>query len=186
MAKRILRVWMREKLIAHAETNVSPAKEAKALAAAYKKAEPLVRKLVEAKYKPADMAVCAKYDLTKPDTCIRVQFANGGVEQFEFANSESAPIVTSKGNCYSRMYLADDKATAAVEAWVSARDAFKAEKNKRIQAYKALVNVSSTVDDVVAAWPEVAKLLPEATDLIPINPDQIAILQADLKEREAA
>ncbi len=185
MAKRPLRVWMRDKLIAHAENNVAPAKEAKALAAAYKKAEPLVRKIVEAKYKPADMAVCAKYELTKPDTCIRVQFPSGGVEQFDFADAASAPIIV-KGNCYSSMYIADDKTAAAVEAWVTARDAFKTEKNRRIQAYKALVHVSSTVDDVVAAWPEVATLLPEATDLIPISPEQIAILQADRKERVAA
>lgn len=185
MAKRRLLQWMRDKLIAHAEKSVSPAKETKVLAAAYKKAEPLVRKLVEAKYKPADMAICAKYDVTKPDACIRVQFPNGGVEQFDFSDMETAPIVV-KGNCYSRMFLADDKTAAAVEAWVSARDAFKAECNRRIKAYRALVLASSSVEDVVASWPEVATLLPAASDLIPINPEQIAILQADLREREAA
>lgn len=185
MAKRKLLMWMREKLIAHATNNVAPAKEAKALAAAYKKAEPLVRKIVEAKYKPADMAVCQKYDLTKPDACIRVQFPSGAVEQFDFASTEIAPIVT-KGSCYSRMYLADEKTANAVEAWVAARDAFKAEAKRRVQAYTALVHASTSVEDVIAAWPEVANLLPAANDLIPINPEQIAILQADMREREAA
>lgn len=185
MAKRRLLQWMRDKLIAHAEKNVSPAKEAKALAAAYKKAEPLVRKLVEAKYKPADMVVCEKYGLTKPDACIRIQFPSGVVQQFDFAEKESAPVVTGS-SCYSRMFISDEKTAAAVEAWVTARDAFKAESSKRIKAYRALVMASSSVEDVIAAWPEVANLLPAASDLIPINPEQIAILQADLKEREAA
>lgn len=185
MAKRRLLQWMREKLIAHATNNVSPAKEAKALAAAFKKAEPLVRKLVEAKYKPADMIVCAKYSLTKPDACVRVQYPSGAVQQFDFPDMETAPVVTS-GSCYNRMFLADDKTATAVEAWVAARDAFRAESKKRIQAYTALVQASTTVEDVIAAWPEVAELLPAANDLIPINPEQIAILQADLKEREAA
>ena len=185
MAKRRLLQWMRDKLITHATTNVSPAKEAKTLAAAYRKAEPLVRKVVEAKYKPADMAICAKYELTKPDACIRLQFPNGAVQVFDFNEKETAPIVTT-GSCYSRMYLADEKTANAVEAWVTARDAFKTESKRRIDAYKALVMASSTVEDVIAAWPEVASLLPAANDLIPINPEQIAILQADLKEREVA
>ena len=185
MAKRKLLMWMREKLIAHATNSVSPAKEAKALAAAYKKAEPLVRKIVEAKYKPADMAVCAKYGLTKPDACIRVQYPSGAVQQFDFAGTDNAPVVVGS-NCYSRMFLADEKTASAVEGWVAARDAFKAEAKKRIQAYTALVHASTSVEDVIAAWPEVAGLLPAASDLIPINPEQIAILQADLKEREAA
>lgn len=185
MAKRKLLQWMREKLIAHATTSVAPAKEAKVLAAAYRKAEPLVRKLVEAKFKPADMEICKKYELTRPDPCIRVQFPSGVVQEFRFTEAETAPIVTS-GNCYSRMYQADERTAVAIEAWVTARDAFKAEATKRIQAYRALVLASSTVDDVAAAWPEVANLLPTANDLIPINPEQIAILQADMREREAA
>lgn len=185
MAKRRLLQWMRDKLISHATNSVAPAKEAKALTAAYRKAEPLVRKLVEAKYKPADMVICEKYGLTKHDTCIKIQFPSGAVQQFDFAEAETAPVVTS-GSCYSRMYLSDEKTALAVEAWVVARDAFKAEVAKRINAYKALVMASSTVEDVVAAWPEVVNLLPAANDLIPINPEQIAILQADQREREAA
>ena len=185
MAKRPLRQWMREKLISFAKESVAPVAEQKALNAAYKKAEPLVRKLVEAKYKPADMAVCAKYSLTRPDACIRVQFANGGVEQFNFATEEVAPIVV-KGDCYSRMYLADERVSAAVEAWVSARDAFKKETAKRIEAYRALVLGSNTVEDVLAVWPEVAHLLPADNALIALGPEQMAIIEADKRERKAA
>lgn len=185
MAKRKLLRWMQDKLIAHATNTVSPAKEAKALTAAYRKAEPLVRKLVEAKYKPADMLICEKYGLTRRDSCIRVQFPNGGVEQFNFTEEETSPIVPD-GSCYSRMYLSDEKTATAVEAWISARDAFKSESTRRINAYRSLVMASTTVEDVVAAWPEVAGLLPPPNALIAFDPEQIAILQADQREREAA
>jgi hypothetical protein len=185
MAKRRLLKWMQDKLIAHATNTVAPAKEAKALTAAYRKAEPLVRKVVEAKYKPADMAICEKYNLTRRDACVRVQFPSGGVEQFTFTEAETAPLVT-EGSCYSRMYTCDEKTAAAIEAWVVARDAFKAEATKRINAYRALVLASANVEDVVAAWPEVANLLPAPNDLIAFDPEQIAILQADQREREAA
>jgi len=55
MAKRRLLQWMRDRLSSYAEKNVAPATETKALTAAFKKAEPLVRKVVEAKFKPADL-----------------------------------------------------------------------------------------------------------------------------------
>lgn len=185
MAKRPLRQWMREKLIAHATKNVSPVKEAKALASAYKKAEPLVRKIVEAKFKPDDMLICSKYGLTQRDTCIRVQFPNGAVQQFDFTDKNTAPIV-AHGSCYNRMYLADEKSANAIETWVTARDTFKTEAKRRIQAYTALVQASGSVDDVIKAWPEAADLIPPASEMIPINPEQIAILQADMRERETA
>lgn len=186
MTKRRMLQWMRDKLISHASDHVSPVAEAKVLAAAYKKAEPLVRKIVEAKFKPADMVVCEKYGLTQHDSCIRVQYPSGVVQEFRFASEETAPLIAAKGNCYGRMYIADDKAAAAVEAWVTANEAFKKEKTVRVNAYKALVMASGTLDDVIEVWPEVADLIPPANQMIPINPEQIAILKTDLRERKAA
>lgn len=186
MAKRKMLQWMREKLTAYATENVSPAAEAKALASAYKKAEPLVRKLVETKFKPADMVVCEKYGLTQRDSCVRVQYPSGAVQEFRFASDDVAPVIASKGNCYSRMYLADEKTAAAVEAWTTATDAFKKEKTIRVNAYRALVLASGSLDDVIEAWPEVAGLIPEASSLVLINPEQIAILKSDQRERKAA
>lgn len=183
MAKRRLTQWMREKLISYATETVKPAAETKALDAAYKKAAPLVRKIVEAKYKPADMAICAKYELTQPDACIRLQLANGAVQEFEFVEDDGIPIVT-RGSCYSRMYVADEKASAAIDAWAAARDAFKAEAKKRIAAYTALVQGSSTVEDVQAVWPEVSSLLPADNALIALGPAEMDILAADQKERQ--
>lgn len=186
MAKRRLLQSMRDRLYDYANGNVSPAAETKAYAAAYKKAEPLVRKIVEAKYKPSDMEVCAKYELTKPDTCIRVQFPNGVVEEFNFASVEAAPIVATARNCYSRMYLSDEKTADAIEVWKTARDNLTAEKRKRVAAYKALIDGSNYVEDIAVVWPEIANLFPPENALIALGPEQIALVQADLKERKAA
>jgi len=186
VAKRRMLQWMREKLIAHANEHVSPVAEAKALASAYKKAEPLVRKIVEAKFKPADMVVCEKYGLTQRDSCIRVKYPDGAVQQFRFTNDDCAPVIACNRNCYSRIYIGDEKTAAAVEAWVTADDAFKKEKTIRVNAYKALVMASGSLEDVIEVWPEVADLIPAANSLIPINPEQIAILKTDLRERKAA
>lgn len=185
MAKRRLTQAMRDRLVLYAQKNVAPAQETKALAAAYKKAEPLVRKIVEAKYKPADMVVCAKYELTRPDACVRFQLPNSVVTEFSFESEAVAPIVVGN-NCYSRMYLADEKAAAAIEAWVSARDALKVEFKKRVEAYHALAAGSTYVEDVVAVWPEVADLFPADNALIALGPDQIALVRADIQERKAA
>jgi hypothetical protein len=185
MAKRPLRQWMRDKLVAYATENVAPAAEAKALKQTYMKAAPLVRKAVEQKYKPVDMLVCKKYDLAHPDSCIRMRFENGAVEEFRFLKEEEGPLVAG-GNCYNRIFIADEKTRVAVEAWVDAKKAFDAEKNKRVAAYKALVLGSGSVEDVVAVWPEVASLLPADNALIALGPEQMALVNADLKERKVA
>jgi hypothetical protein len=176
---------MREKLVSFADQTVAPVAQQKALDATYKKAEPLVRKIVEAKYKPADMAICAKYSVTTPDTCVRIQLSDGAVKEFTFSPPETAPIVV-KGSCYSRMYQADEKTSAAIDAWLTAKDAFRDEKRKRIEAYRALTLGSTSVEDVLAVWPEVACLLPADNALIALGPDQMAIIEADKKERKAA
>lgn len=58
--------------------------EIKAEASAYAKALPLARKVVEATFKPADMEVFAKYDLSRTDKCINVQLEDQGVVRFAF------------------------------------------------------------------------------------------------------
>jgi len=185
MAKRPLRQWMRDKLVNYAGEHVSPAAEAKALKIAYVKAAPLVRKLVERKYKPADMLICKKYELAKPDACIRIRWENGSVDQFNFSTEEEAPLVAG-GNCYNRMYIGDEKTMVAVETWKKAKEAFDVEKAKRVAAYRALVLGSGTVEEVLAVWPEVASLLPAENAVIALGPDQMALVAADLKERKVA
>jgi hypothetical protein len=185
MAKRRLLQWMRDRLVSHAEKTVAPAKETKAFDAAYAKAEPLVRKIVEAKFKPADMAICEKYGVARRDQCIRVQLADGSVEEFSFVDKEASPLVVGR-SCYDRMYVADAKASAAIEAWKAARDALEDEKKRRVAAYTALVAASTTIEDIAAVWPEAAIVLPPATDLIPLGPEQIALVETDMRERKAA
>jgi hypothetical protein len=185
MAKRKMLVWMREKLEAHAGRVVEPAKEKKALDAAYVKAQVLVRKAVEAKYPPSEMRVLKKHQCSEVDTEVRVQFPNGVVQQFVFSN-EDAPLIPNHYEAKRRIYLVDATTATAVEKWVDARDAHKAERKRRLDAYKALIQGASYVEDIVSVWPEVAAVIPAQSLPIALGPEQIAVVKQDLRERKAA
>lgn len=186
MAKQPLRVWMKDKLKNAAHNMVSPAVEQKAYDRAYAKAAPLVLRAVHAKYRPDEMAVLKKHSVARSDACIKLQFPDGAVSQFEFYGEDQAPLIPDLHSCRHRIYLADEKTSAAVAVWVSARDALRDEKTKRIKAYSALIDASAYVEDVVKHWPEAAEIVPPSQQLIHFNPDQLDVINADRKERRAA
>lgn len=185
MAKRRLLQWMREKLENHAHNVVLPAKEKAALDSAYAKAMPLVRKLVETRYPKADMKVLAKYGHGAADREVKVQHPNGVIDQFVF-DKDDAPYVPGGYEHRNRIYLATAETAAAIERWIKARDAYKTERDKRLEAYKALILGSSFVEDIVAVWPEAAKVIPPTALPIALSPEKIALVKNDLKERKAA
>ena len=154
--------------------------------AAYKKADPLVRGMVEKKYPPGDMKICEKYGLTQYDSCIRLKYPNGVVQQFQFSGEKYTHPMVPQGYCHSRMYLADQKTADAVEHWADAAKAFKEEKEKRIKAYEALIKGSRYVEDVAEVWPEAATIFPSEGRLILLNEDTLATIKADLKEQKKA
>lgn len=184
MAKRRLLQWMRERLNGHAEKVVLPAVEKKALDAAYKKAETHVRAAVQKKYPPADMRVLEKYKATNKCCQVNFTFPNGVVTQFSFSGDER-PLVPGSAP-YREMYLADAATAAAVEKWIAARDAYTAERKKRLEAYRALTLGASHVEDILAVWPEAAGVLPAGSLPIALGPEQIALVKADQRERKAA
>lgn len=184
MAKRKLLQWMRERLNSHAEKVVAPAVEKKALDVAYKKADALARAAIQKKYPPADMKVLEKYKATDRAYSIQFQFPNGVVNQFNFEVADLPVKPTSAP--YNEMFLADAATAAAVEKWATARDAYSAERKKRLDAYRALILCASYVEDIVEMWPETASILPAGSPLIPLGPEQIALVKADLRERKAA
>ena len=184
MAKRKLNSLMRSKLNEYALEAVIPANEAKAIQEAYDKAAPMVRTIVEKKFPPDDIKICAKYGVVDEDDCIQLQMPNGVHEQFEF--EKDFPKIVNGGNCSTRVYLADETTANAVEAWVDARDAFKSEKKKRLNAYRALINGSVYLEDVCEVWPQAAEICPPENALLALGPEQIEWIKADLKEREAA
>lgn len=185
MAKRRLMQWMRDSLKGHANTVVVPPKERKALDAAYRKAEPLVLAMVAKRFPPAEMKVLAKYGCTAALTKVRVQLPNGAVLQFEF-DGERAPKTPDTYSYRNTMFVADATTGAAIERWEAAVKAYEEERQKRLAAYKALIDGASYIEDVIDVWPEAAGVLPAGSPPIPLGPEQIALVKADLRERKAA
>lgn len=184
MAKRRLLQWMRDRLASHAEKVVIPTREKRVLDAAYKKAESLVLGAVAKRYPVADMKVLAKYECSSQEGTVKLQFPNGVVTEFEF--EEGRGPATPKNRSYSRMYLTDAATAAAVDKWEAARGEYTEERKKRLTAYGALIAGAGYVEDVTEVWPEAKSILPAGSPLIPLGPEQIALVQADQKERKAA
>ena len=126
--------WMREKLIAVSRsTNVikPAASKRRPLPQPDKKAEPLeYRKLVEGEIiSAADngnlreiiQGVTHRDSLHSSVTFMRT----ASLQQFLFDEQGNRVPLVAGGNCYNRMFLADDKTAAAVEAWSTASDSFK-------------------------------------------------------------
>lgn len=184
MAKRKLLQWMRDRLSTHVHQKIDPPAERKAMDAAYKKVAPLVTKLVQAKYKPADMAVLKKYEVAQVEDCIRLTLPDARVVEFSFRDGGGP--VTPAGRCYNRMYLADEAIAAAFDAHTKAVEAHADETRRRLEAYATLIRSSATVEDIIAVWPEAAELLPATAVMAPLSPEQLAIIKADTVERKAA
>jgi tetratricopeptide (TPR) repeat protein len=195
MAKRRLTANMREHLICLAHKNVAPKAELATLIAAYEKAERLVRALVEAKYPPAEMAILQKWDAAYIEQNPKVQFPNGIVQQFEYAResihdpcwregSPTPPLKAPKN--YGQIYLTNEETAAAVEAWIRAFEAYKEERQKRLQAYEALIKNAKYAEDLIEVWPEATDALPKGSLPVHLGPEQVALVKADLEERKAA
>lgn len=185
MAKRKLLQWMREQLKEHAEKVVLCSAEKKALDAAYKKAAPLVTAIVHQKFPPAEMKILSKWKCGSVKDDPKLSIPDGTVIQFVFERDDY-PACPSGYEYNRQIYIANATVAAAVEKWIAARDAYKAERKKRLDAYSAMIDGSSTVEDLIGVWPEVAGVLPAGSPPIALGPEQIAIIKADLRERKAA
>jgi hypothetical protein len=175
---------MREKLLTHARESVQPAAAKKKLDAAYARAAALVRPVIEKKYPAKDMAVLAKYGCTTNADKFKLQSPAGAIREFRF-ESDACPNVANNRS-YGQIYLADDRAFSAVEAWEAALDAYNEERRKRLAAFETLIRSSAHVEDVIEVWPEAAEVIPARELVAPIAPEQIAIIKADMRERKAA
>lgn len=185
MAKRKLLQWMRDRLKKHAELVVTCSGEKKALDAAYKKAALLVSAIVHQKFPPAEMKVLAKWKCTGVEGDPKLSTPDGAVIEFVF-EKDDYPLKSSSWDFQRQIYVASATASAAVERWIVARDAYTAERKKRLDAYCAMIDGSSTVEDLIGVWPEAAGVLPAGSPPIALGPEQIAIIKADLRERKAA
>ena len=175
--------------------------EAKAEDAAYQKAAPLVRALVEAEFPPAEMKVLAKYECTRRDRCINVQAETGGVEQFRFRVKDPAndydgsegeddnldhPVIPSRsGSCRNRIYIASAKTHAAVAAWVKAEDVRRKALKEKLDKYLAFIAAAATYEQVLEIWPEASQVSDSITRNLPmsLNNDMLAEIKADSTRR---
>lgn len=185
MAKRKLLQWMRERLNAHADKIVLPAAEGKALETAYRKALPKVTAVVQKKFPPVEMKILLKWKSACETGSAKLQYPNGVVTEFKFQVGDYS-LRPSEYEYRGQMYLVDASTAAAVDAWKSASELYESERAKRLVAYKALIAGASTVEDLTDVWPEAKGILPAGSPLIPLGPEQIALVKADQRERKAA
>lgn len=141
--------------------------EAKAEDLAYRKAAPLARKIVEATFPVSDMLVLAKYELSRPDDCIRIQHNDGSVDQFVF-HKDDAPRVADSGNCRARMFIADERASTALTAWRHAFDAKRKALSEKQANYCAFIDSARTFEQVLEIWPEAEELGPRIRKNLPV------------------
>jgi hypothetical protein len=185
MAKRKLLQWMRERLKEHAAKVVTCSAEKKTLDAAYSKALPLVTAIVQHKFPPSDMKILRKWQNACDCGDAKLSIPDGAVVEFKFEAGDY-PLRPSGYEFNRQIFVAPASVASAVEKWKAASDAYKAERKKRITAYGAMIDGSSTVEDLIAMWPEAAGVLPAGSPPIALGPEQIAIIKADLRERKAA
>lgn len=160
--------------------------ETKAEEAAYQKFSPVARKIIEKQFPAADMAVFAKYEMTRQDRCVRFQQTSMGVEQFEFRAGEEVTIPRN-GGCSSRIYMADERATELLQKWVSAKDAKEKALEAKLNQYSAFIESARTFEQVLEIWPEAIELEPRIKKNLPValSETTIADITADSKRRIA-
>lgn len=184
MAKRRMREWMRDRLIMHVNKTVDPAPERKAMDAAYRKLAPMIARLVAHKFKPADMDVLTKYGVSTADTCIKLTLPDARVVQFQLRATDAVRVPV--GRCSGRMFLADHAIMAAYDHYSETLAAHKDETRRRVEGYDALIRNASSVEDIVAVWPEAAALLPATAIMAPLTREQLALIELDRSQRRAA
>lgn len=158
--------------------------ETKALAAAYKKAAPLIMRDITEKYPVRDMNVLAKYERATRDDCIRIQMTSGGITQFHF-EKDKGPL-TPRGYC--QIYATKVDTTDAVQDWQAAGEAEKEALAKKLGDYQSLIDFSRTLDDIEAVWPEAAQLRGSIVANLPValSPDVVARIVDDVAQRAEA
>lgn len=182
------------RLIDLAKANVTAAPAlVKAQDKAYAAAAESVRAGLEKKYPADDMAVLERHGCTTIDSCVSVmRLANEAskVSRFEFRQGETVPPIPQKHSCRwrGRIYDFGDRCAQLVEAWEAARDAAKADREKRLQAYKTLIT-SGTAREIAQTWPEAAPVIEaynKRTLPAPLTQSVMEILKADMRERGVA
>lgn len=186
MTKTRLNQRMRDVLGAHARKLVSCPKEKAAADESYKATADAVRKLIEARFPPKDMAVLKRYDVGRADPCIRLQLTNGTFYVWQFRPECGVPVQPGQ-NC--KTHLADEAVTAAVQNDIKAGDDLKVALEKKLADYYSLIAAATTFEAVCEVWPEAEQVRSQcgATAIvIAVTPDVVARIRADVAGRAEA
>ena len=183
----ILRNAHREALKNLRNTVVQCITEDAAVKDAYRKAAPLVRKVVESEYPPRDMKVLTKYEAAEQDDCIKLRMAHGAVQDVMFNFDEGTGPVVVKKTYHGKFFLADEATTDAVAAWKTAIEKRDKTLQQKRSDYGTLINAARTLEEVETLWPEASQIR-EAFNknqvaLLALTPTVIQRIKMDVAER---
>jgi len=183
----ILRNAHREALKRLRDTVVRCLTEEGKVKEAYRKAAPLVRRVVETEYPVKDMKVLLRYEAAEHDNCIKLRMAHGAVQDVMFNfDDESGPLVVKK-TYHGKFFLADEATTDAVLAWKTAKETCDKTLSQKKRDYATLIDAARTLEEVEVLWPE-AKQIREAfaknqVALMALTPTVIQRIKQDVAER---
>lgn len=184
------------------KTTVDVPAEKKARDDALDKLKPLVRKMIEDRFPQKDMAVLKKYSVSGWAWYARMQLAAGGVVQFQFCEprkdhyGRQQPVSDEDAKehglrlepvNHNLLYLADDKTTDAYAKYDLAEAAYKKALNAKFRDYGALIDASTTLEQIEEVWPEAGKMLRkriEATLPVVLSDEVMERIRADAKVRK--
>lgn len=188
MAKTRLNGHHRDMLTAFAEKAVECKSEQRARDKAYERAEKAVIHCIEKQFPADDMAVLAKYDLTRVKAEVHGGDPNGASVHFNFDGDDTNDKIPPRPRGESYNYRAasvsfDAKTKDLIDAYDLAQHALDEARNKKLVNYKALIRTAVTFEDVLDVWPAAAvlseKIKRQQTSLVVLSADVIANIRAD-------
>lgn len=172
MAKTRLNRGSRDAATEYIEAHLTTPNEQKRYDKAIKKAYAVISKAVDKKYPPEDMAVLAKYNLTRGDTCGAVVTPDGKVVGFDlpskylcersqgvFRRSEYPSFIVPQGRCQIRNLPTTKAGGDAVEEFDASISALKEARASKLRDYKAVIEGSRYIEDLVDVVPALADTL---------------------------
>lgn len=185
MAKTRLNERSRKVLCAHARSLVACPAEKKAADTAYASAAVLVRKMIETRYPPKDMAILKKYDQASSCHSIKIQFDVGGYEIWSLRKDEAAPAPLQPGH-YSAVHIADRATTAAIQKSMAADKALKEALENKLADYYSLIAAANAFEDVCEVWPEAEAVRSQcgaSAIVVAVTPEVVARIRQDVATR---
>lgn len=167
----------------HIASTIDRAKEAKLLVVILDGTNAAVR----AKYPEKDMAVLRKYNVTRTDYCLRLQFPSGRVDGFNFSKEDAVADLPCKAGCYSNndVFAVSEAVEKAFDGHAKEKAENDKKKNEKLGQFYAFVNACQTVEEVLDVIPlpdDVRKRLGHAsTALVAASPESIKSLKATFK-----